>query len=176
MFYQPGDLRFLIAKHFFAPYHIQGQVPGHSHDPGGGIFRDAVERPGLQRPGERFLDHILGQVEMLDPKYPRQRRNHLSRLMPEKMLHHLGNVPRWRSGVDDFSFTHRMWPGIAPVLKQPRQQVALARRSAERPQPEDSLRQSGVLQLYLRILALGNLWRWPPPRRDCSLEAKSSRQ
>jgi hypothetical protein len=49
----------------------------------------------LQRSGQRFLNHVFGQVEMLDPENPRQCGNQLSGLMPEKMLHHLGYFPKW---------------------------------------------------------------------------------
>ncbi len=90
--HQADDFSFLVAKNFFAPDHIQREVAGSAHDPGGRIFRNAVKRPGLQRPGERFLNHVFSQAEMFDAENPRQGGHHLSRFMTEKMFHHVRNA------------------------------------------------------------------------------------
>src|SRR5207247_2468545 len=70
------------------------------------IFRNAVKRPGLQRSGERFLHHVFGQGEMLEPENPRQSGDHLSRFMPEKMFHHLGHF-LWFFAVE-LGWTHSL--------------------------------------------------------------------
>ena len=104
--HQPDDFTFLVAEDFLAPDHIQRQVAGSPHNPRGRIFRNAVKRPGLQRSGQHFLDHVLGQGEVLDAENPRQGGDHLSRLMPEKMLHHLGHFLRWRLVAVKFRLAH----------------------------------------------------------------------
>src|SRR5437762_10997535 len=93
--HQPDEFGFLVAENLFAPDHIQRQVAGSPHDPRGRIFRNAVKRPRLQRSGQRFLNHVFGQAEVLDAENPRQGGHHLSRLMTEKMFHHLGHFLRW---------------------------------------------------------------------------------
>src|SRR5688572_4633480 len=96
-----GDLTFLVAEDFFAPDEIEGEIFRHLCDPRRRISRDAVVRPGLQRPGQRFLNHVFGTVQVFDAEDPGQRRDYLSRLMTEKMLHHLSDFPGWwYSGIN----------------------------------------------------------------------------
>ena len=61
--------------------------------PPGRIFRDAIEGPGLQRPGEGCLDYVLCQRKMLEYKNSCQGGDHLPCFMPKKMFHHLGHRP-----------------------------------------------------------------------------------
>ena len=49
--HQLNDVGLFVTEHLLAPDHIQGKVAGSPHDPRGGIFWNAVERPGLQSPG-----------------------------------------------------------------------------------------------------------------------------
>ena len=90
-----GDLIFFVAKDFFTPDQIQRQIFRHLRDPRRRISRDAIIGPGLRRPGQRFLNHVFGEVEVLDAEDPGERRDHLSRLVTEKMLHHRSNLPGW---------------------------------------------------------------------------------
>ena len=78
--HQADDFGFLVAENFLAADDVEREVAGGAHDPGGGILRHAVERPGLQRAGERFLDHVFGEGEMFDAENPGQDGHHLSRL------------------------------------------------------------------------------------------------
>jgi hypothetical protein len=58
------------------------------------VLRHPIERPGLQRPYQRFLHDIFGQGEVFDTKNSCQGSHHFSRFMPEKVFHHLGNFRR----------------------------------------------------------------------------------
>src|SRR5438445_352344 len=80
----------LVAEDLLAADHVQRQVSRSPHDPGGRVLRNAVKRPGLQRSGQRFLDHVFGQAQMLDAENSRQRRHQLSALVTEQVLHYVG--------------------------------------------------------------------------------------
>ena len=96
----------LVVKHLLAPHHVERQVARRAHDPGGRILRHAAERPRLQGPGERLLHHVLRKAEVFDPEDARQRRDHLARLMTEKMVHHLGHISRGRFSRMDRRIRH----------------------------------------------------------------------
>ena len=49
--------------------------------------------------GKRFLNDVLGEVRCARCRKSGQRGHHLSRLMAEKMFHHLGDFP-WFFRVD----------------------------------------------------------------------------
>src|SRR6267143_1570322 len=80
------ELRAEVAELIVPPQKIDGPVAGHPHEPGGGIVGKAVNRPRLQGPAQRVLDHVLGQVEPSQPDHPGQIGDHLPRLAAEKMV------------------------------------------------------------------------------------------
>ncbi len=112
LFHQMDDLRFPVAENLFTPDCIYSEVAGSPHNPCGRIFGNSIKRPGLQRPGQGFLDHIFGQAQMFNPENPGQRGDHLSPLMTEKMFHHLGHFSRWWIQAVDPGRIHSL-PGQA---------------------------------------------------------------
>jgi hypothetical protein len=101
-----GDLIFFVAEDFVPPDQIERQIFRHLRDPGGRIFRDAVVGPGLQRLGQGFLHHVFGAVEVFDAENSRQRRDHLSRFVTEKMFHHRSDFPGWWRCPGNFGTCH----------------------------------------------------------------------
>ena len=103
-----SDLIFFDAKDFVAPDQIEGEIFRHLRDPRRRIFRDSVIGPDLQRPRQRFLHHVFGPIQVFEAENPRQRRDHLSRLVTKKMLHHLSNFPGWWSCAGNFGMRHSL--------------------------------------------------------------------
>ena len=66
-------------------------VPGGRGDPGAGVVRDAVRRPPLERHGERFLDGLLGQVEVAQD--PDEGGDRPSLFLPEHAVDHPSRIP-----------------------------------------------------------------------------------
>jgi hypothetical protein len=92
--HRTNNFSLFLLEHLPASHDIQREVSGSAHDPCGRVFRNSIKGPGLQRPGQRFLDHVFGQIEMLYSKNPRQDGDHLSRLATEKVLNQLGHFLR----------------------------------------------------------------------------------
>ena len=65
-----GDLRFFALPGLLAAQVIQREILRGLREPRGGIVRHAAIRPGLQRPHERFLHHVLGELQPV-PKLTR---------------------------------------------------------------------------------------------------------
>src|SRR5438445_5251050 len=83
---EADELRGEVAELIVPPQEIDGPIAGHPHEPGGGIVGNAVKGPHLQGPAEGVLDHVLGHVEAAQPENPGQVRDHLPRLLTEKMV------------------------------------------------------------------------------------------
>src|SRR5207245_276780 len=121
----------------------------------------------------RFLDDILSQVKVFDAKNACEGGHHLSCLLPEKMLHHLGDFSRWWSILRDcvagggrgfvLKFDHSIKPQLPPVVPSPVGTL-------------DTLRRWAGLPRSSRIPAPGSLWRFPPLHRGRPPGAGSSRQ
>src|SRR5215469_3782622 len=82
----PRDFRCFCTKNFITPDYVEREIARRAHDPRGRIFRNAPIWPGLQSARQRFLNYIFCQSEMFDAEYSRQRSDHRSRLMTEKMF------------------------------------------------------------------------------------------
>ena len=91
--------RLLFAETFFPAKQIVRKILRRLRDPSSRIIGYPVIGPGPKRPNQRFLDHILGQLQMVNSKDARQDRNQLSGLNPEKMLGQPGNFPGWHTAV-----------------------------------------------------------------------------
>src|SRR5262249_17087260 len=89
LFQQTDHFGFLVANNLLPSNVVNREILRDLHDPGSRILRNSVVRPSLERPGKRFLDQILRQVETINPKNARQPGNQLSPFMPEKMFHYL---------------------------------------------------------------------------------------
>ena len=89
--HQMNHFSLFALEDLSAPDDIQREVARRAHDPRGRIFWNPVKRPGLQRACQRLLDHVFSQAEMFDSEDSRQDRNHLSRLVTEKMFHDARN-------------------------------------------------------------------------------------
>ena len=99
-FHHADDFRFLLAKIFLPPHHVERPVARRLHEPGWRILGHAVERPRLQCPRQRLLHHVLGQLKMLDSKNAGQRGDHFRRFMAEKMFDRMGDFLRFRGGLN----------------------------------------------------------------------------
>src|SRR5262249_16998858 len=75
-----------VAELFVAPDESDGRVTRDAHEPSGGIVRQALQRPRSQRPAKRVLNHVLGKLKAAQSEDLRQVRDHLPRLMTEKMV------------------------------------------------------------------------------------------
>jgi len=96
MFECRGNFRLFVAEYPFASQHIQRQIFRGLCEPCGGVFGNPVVGPRPQRPHERFLDHILGQLQSGDSEDSRQDGNKFPRLVTEKVFRQTGNLPVWR--------------------------------------------------------------------------------
>jgi hypothetical protein len=67
-----------------APQAVDRPVARGRRDPRGGIGRDAVARPALERDEERVLDRLLGAVEVAERA--REDGDRLPRLAPEQAV------------------------------------------------------------------------------------------
>ena len=65
-----GDDIVLAREHPAAAQVIQGAVLGARHQPGAGLFRNAGDRPVLERGDQGFLRQVLGQRHVA--QHPRQ--------------------------------------------------------------------------------------------------------
>jgi len=81
-----GELRGEVAELIVTPQEVDGPVAGHAHEPGGGIFGNAVNRPRFQGPAKGVLNHVFGQIEAAQPEILGQIRDDLPRLATEKMV------------------------------------------------------------------------------------------
>ena len=88
--HQTSDFRLFVLKYLSSANHVQREIARRAHDPGRGIFRDSVERPGLQRPHKRFLNDVFREIEMFDAKDSGENGNHLRPLVTKKMFHYAG--------------------------------------------------------------------------------------
>ena len=76
----------LAAEDLVAANDVDGDIVRDAKEPAGRVFRDAVIRPGLQRPQHRLLDRLLRERDVLGAEKTRQAGHHAARLMPEQML------------------------------------------------------------------------------------------
>ena len=116
--HQAGELRGEVAEVIVPPQEINGPVAGRPHEPAGGIVWNAVQGPRLQGPIKSVLDHVLGQVETAQPEDPGQVRDHLSRLLAEKMVDQSLDVLR-RGPPRRSSPTWKRWGGSPPIRRLP---------------------------------------------------------
>jgi hypothetical protein len=59
-----GQQRLLVSQHRLAPQSVDGAALGGGEDPAGGLGRDAVARPAVQRDGEGVLHRLLRAVDV----------------------------------------------------------------------------------------------------------------
>src|SRR5574341_1576904 len=134
---------------------------------------------------------------MLDPKDPCQGRDQLARLVTEKMLHHLGNLPRWWHSIRGFgacrrhgfqpqdrsigsstSIDTRLSAGIRLRrwnITHSRGRIAL-RPFRGRPVPSSIQAPPALLPPWRRTPRRGSPWRSPLPRPRYPPEARSTRR
>jgi hypothetical protein len=79
-------LRLLLMERLLPTDDIQSQVFRGLRQPRRGIFRHSIVRPGFQGSDERFLHHVLRELQPLHPENRRQNRDHLARFVPEEMV------------------------------------------------------------------------------------------
>ena len=80
------DRRLFIVEELFAPDQIQREVLRGLREPRRGIFRNAVIRPRLERPDERFLHDVFRQLQALDAEDARQHRHEFARFGAEEVV------------------------------------------------------------------------------------------
>ena len=117
------DLRLLLLEDFLPSNDIDREVPRRLGEPGGGVFRNAVIGPGLERTNERFLNDIFRKLQPIDAEDAGQDRYKLSRLVPEKMVRQLADLRRGRRRVVGGHFAHRFAPchpgmGLMGVMRR----------------------------------------------------------
>jgi len=71
---------------------VQRLVARYVDQPGPRVLGDSAVRPLPQRLQERFLDHVFGEVQVLQPEDVGQGGQHLPRLAAEQMLDQLPNL------------------------------------------------------------------------------------
>src|SRR5579884_2731475 len=106
---------------------------------------------------------------MFDPKNPRQYGDHFTRLMTEKMLHHLAKVPRWWHSICDSRVHHLNVTG-SPV------RTVLRDLPVECPHSSSDIQELLVLPPRPRQTPiLGTPWRLLLPHQGYLPEGKSNR-
>jgi hypothetical protein len=76
--------RLLLPQRPLSPEPVDRLVPGDPGDPRTGVGRYAVPRPALEGDDERFLDRLLGVVEVAENA--NEGRDRPSRLVPEQTV------------------------------------------------------------------------------------------
>jgi hypothetical protein len=87
------NLRLFLVKKLFTADQIQSAILRGLGDPGGGIFWHAIIGPHLQGSEQRFLDHVLSQLESVNAENARQDGNQLPGLVAKKVFRQAGNFP-----------------------------------------------------------------------------------
>ena len=84
----------LVAEDLVAPQGVNGHVVRDAKQPAGGVVRDSLVRPGLQRTEHRVLDGFLGERNVFGTEETRQAGHHAARLMPEQVLQQHASLGR----------------------------------------------------------------------------------
>ena len=80
------------------PQYVQRTVLGSRHQPGGGVARNAAERPHLECAAECFLHDILGEREVAHAEDARNGRGDPPRLAPKQMINRLDHMSYFITG------------------------------------------------------------------------------
>ena len=89
------DLGLLVSKRRPTSEHVESLILGYLNEPGARVLGNAGEGPLSQGLEERFLNDVLGQIQVRRPQDPGECRDHRPGAMPEQVINELLDVGHW---------------------------------------------------------------------------------